>query len=319
MQGKSRWELYKEKNGVTPLDLLNPKTTKSSDDIFNLRYSTCLSCEAFIKLTGQCKECGCFMQKKAKLESAKCPLNKWPNEKESIQDDLNLQYSDIIRIDSPKIIIIKNFISDEECKNILKVKDFPEELWNIDFQLNYPKQNEVPESLWHSMIQWEGMCINITKNDFYSRYSLDQEYYESLALKIKGVAEKYFNVNVAKEQYLINRWRKGREQKPHIDYFIDEDPGHDYDMLEKYNLPRSYLKTFQSKFQTKHFSSLLYLNDDFEGGEIYFPQYDNLSIKPEPGMLVCFAGNEKALHGVKEAIGGVRYTISLFLTDLARI
>ena len=226
---------------------------------------------------------------------------------------------EIIDLESPKIRIVKNFLTKEECDEILKVKEMSEELWSLDYNVNYPKPEQVAENLQYSVSQWDGMCINITKNDFYSRYNLDEKYYEDLALKIKDVAEKYFNVNVVKEQYLINRWRKGREQKPHIDYFIDEDPGHDYDMLERYNLPREYLKTFQSKFQTKHFSSLLYLNDDFDGGEIYFPQYDNLSIKPEPGMLVCFAGNEKALHGVKESIGGIRYTISLFLTDLARI
>jgi len=68
-------------------------------------------------------------------------------------------------------------------------------------------------------------------------------------------------------------------------------------------------------FQTKHYSSLIYLNDDYEGGELYFPEYD-FAIKPEVGTLICFRGDENTLHGVKKVTDGIRYTISLFWEDL---
>lgn len=74
---KTRWEQYKEKNGVTPLDILNPKTKKTDVDISTSRMSICLQCPELISLTKQCKKCGCFMEVKTKLESAKCPLAKW--------------------------------------------------------------------------------------------------------------------------------------------------------------------------------------------------------------------------------------------------
>jgi len=74
---KSKWEEYKEKNGVTPLDLLNPATKKSSDDLAESRIKTCLECPELIKLTTQCKKCGCFMSVKTKFEAAKCPIGKW--------------------------------------------------------------------------------------------------------------------------------------------------------------------------------------------------------------------------------------------------
>jgi len=74
---KSRWQQYKEKNGVTPLDALNPKTKRASDDLAKERLDICLSCPELIKVTKQCKKCGCFMVAKTKLESAKCPLGKW--------------------------------------------------------------------------------------------------------------------------------------------------------------------------------------------------------------------------------------------------
>lgn len=74
---KSRWEEYREKNGVTPLSLLNPNT-KTVDDIKHKeRYDICQNCEFFIPLTKQCKKCGCFMNVKTKLHAAKCPMAKW--------------------------------------------------------------------------------------------------------------------------------------------------------------------------------------------------------------------------------------------------
>jgi len=74
---KSRWEQYKEKNGVTPLDMLNPMRKSSSEDLAETRLSICKACPELIKLTTQCKKCGCFMSAKTKLEAAKCPIGKW--------------------------------------------------------------------------------------------------------------------------------------------------------------------------------------------------------------------------------------------------
>jgi hypothetical protein len=71
------WEKYKEKNGVTPLDLLNPKTKKVEKDVSEGRFSICTQCPELLPVVNQCKKCGCFMEIKAKLEAAKCPLGKW--------------------------------------------------------------------------------------------------------------------------------------------------------------------------------------------------------------------------------------------------
>lgn len=73
----TRWEEYRKKNGVTPLDMLNPNSTQASDEKAEQRLSICLECPELLKLTKQCKKCGCFMQFKTKLDKAICPLNKW--------------------------------------------------------------------------------------------------------------------------------------------------------------------------------------------------------------------------------------------------
>jgi hypothetical protein len=64
-------------NNVKPWDILNPNIPRSSEDVQNNRISICESCERFFKPTRQCKECGCFMDIKTKLEQASCPLEKW--------------------------------------------------------------------------------------------------------------------------------------------------------------------------------------------------------------------------------------------------
>jgi predicted 2-oxoglutarate/Fe(II)-dependent dioxygenase YbiX len=55
-------------------------------------------------------------------------------------------------------------------------------------------------------------------------------------------------------------------------------------------------------------SVVYFLNDDFSGGELFFPQLD-LLIKPEAGMLVCFPSDHNYIHGVNPVTSGHRYTV----------
>ena len=72
------WQEYKKKLGDTrPWDIVNPQTPKADDELANKRLDICLSCDRLIKATKQCKECGCFMALKVKLQHAVCPLSKW--------------------------------------------------------------------------------------------------------------------------------------------------------------------------------------------------------------------------------------------------
>lgn len=56
---------------------------------------------------------------------------------------------------------------------------------------------------------------------------------------------------------------------------------------------------------------VLYLNDGYTGGSIYFPQHD-LELSPKPGTLVWFPGTAEFLHGVKPVESGERITIASF-------
>jgi len=74
----SAWEEYKKKVGSTrPWDILSTNVPRATDEEENTRYSLCQDCPEFIKLTSQCKKCGCFMKMKVKLKEAACPIGKW--------------------------------------------------------------------------------------------------------------------------------------------------------------------------------------------------------------------------------------------------
>lgn len=64
-------------SAVGPMDIINPNTEWASEQKSNERFSICKSCPELIKLTSQCKKCGCFMKAKTKLEKAVCPIGKW--------------------------------------------------------------------------------------------------------------------------------------------------------------------------------------------------------------------------------------------------
>lgn len=92
---------------------------------------------------------------------------------------------------------------------------------------------------------------------------------------------------------------KGSFMYPHVDIvgYVQEEGVNVPDHLNKWS---------------GHLSSVIYLNDNYEGGELYFPDHD-LSIKPEAGDYITWPGNRWYQHGVKEVTSGIRYTLSIWV------
>lgn len=91
----------------------------------------------------------------------------------------------------------------------------------------------------------------------------------------------------------IVRWFPGMEQPPHADDMTDTD-----------------IKGLEHRA----FGSIIYLNDNYEGGQTYYPNY-NISITPQAGKLAIHPGNPDHLHGVTKIEGEIRYTIASFWTS----
>jgi hypothetical protein len=62
------------------------------------------------------------------------------------------------------------------------------------------------------------------------------------------------------------------------------------------------------------YALVAYLNDDYEGGEVFFSKF-GLSLKPKAGTLLAFPTTEQWTHGVTEVQAGpVRYVLPIFIS-----
>lgn len=217
---------------------------------------------------------------------------------------------------NPNYRLIKNFLTHDECTSILnECNKFGEDLWMIDFDLHYPKEKDVSPDYWTGIKDWQGMSLNLDMQDWDKIYQLDKNKYANILNLAKNQVENRFGVSVIKEQFLISRWRVGREQRPHVDYINDHEDN-DFEALYSAGMNESFIKQFKENYTTKNYSTIIYLNENFSGGELYFPQYDELTISPETGMMITFKGDTHHMHGVKKINEGIRYTISIFWTEI---
>jgi len=113
--------------------------------------------------------------------------------------------------------------------------------------------------------------------------------------RLKPIVEEFFNVKVIPTGTTIVRWLPGQFQNPHADKELHE--GRDA------GLPND--------FPNYDLSSLFYLNDDYEGGELYFP-HQGIKFKPKKGAAYFFPGDMNYVHGVTEVKGSIRYTCPFF-------
>lgn len=112
---------------------------------------------------------------------------------------------------------------------------------------------------------------------------------------ISSFVEPFYNVKIRDwEPLQLLHYGEGGHYIPHVDaetLFTDEDG------LELWE-----------KTLDRDISVVYFLNDDFAGGELFFPNLD-LLIKPEAGTLVCFPADHNYIHGVKPVTAGRRYTV----------
>lgn len=117
--------------------------------------------------------------------------------------------------------------------------------------------------------------------------------------RLQPIIEKFFNVTVKSTTPTMVRWLPGQLQNPHADKELHEGPD----------------AGRPNDFPYYDLASLFYLNDDYEGGELYFPK-QMVEFKPKKGAAYFFPGDMNYIHGVKEIKSGIRYTCPLFWTIL---
>jgi Rps23 Pro-64 3,4-dihydroxylase Tpa1-like proline 4-hydroxylase len=106
----------------------------------------------------------------------------------------------------------------------------------------------------------------------------------SLTNAITTCSENYGQENNLNIGYLtpisISKYTVGKWMGPHVDSYNDE--------------------------RSPILSIVLYLNDNYEGGELNFPNQD-VCIKPSAGSLIAFPSVEPYFHESKKIISGIKY------------
>jgi predicted 2-oxoglutarate/Fe(II)-dependent dioxygenase YbiX len=185
------------------------------------------------------------------------------------------------------IHIIKNFIDE---KDVARISAFARTIseWSNGSDVDIFDENGVctyNAAYWNNrQCTWD-ILQRINKEV----YDLIDFYLDKMAV----TAGEIYGCKLQKRPPCIVRWFGGIEQRPHADKQMNDgspNPFTDYDI-----------------------NSLFYWNDDFEGGELYYPQHD-IVVKPEPGLAVIHPGDINYLHGVKMVTSGERYTSPAFFT-----
>jgi len=96
---------------------------------------------------------------------------------------------------------------------------------------------------------------------------------------------------------------------------IKESLWHEHYQMLKYDQGEEYKGHYDGGTPIgRSISCLCYLNDNFEGGELEFPNF-HVKIKPEPGMLILFPSNYAYLHIAHPVTAGTKYSMVTWIKD----
>lgn len=125
---------------------------------------------------------------------------------------------------------------------------------------------------------------------------------QGMVARLKVEVDNFFKVDASPTSPAMVRWLPGQFQMPHADKELHEGPD-----AGKPN-----------DFPYYDIAGLFYINDDYEGGELYFPN-QGIKFKPKAGAAYFFPGDMNYVHGVTEIKSGIRYTVPFFWTILKHI
>ena len=113
--------------------------------------------------------------------------------------------------------------------------------------------------------------------------------------RLKIEVDKFYNVNAKATSPAIVRWPVGTRQEPHADKELHEGPD----------------AGTPNAFPWYDIASIFYINNDYEGGELYFP-LQGIEFKPKARAAYFFPGDMNFIHGVRPVLNGCRYTSPFF-------
>jgi hypothetical protein len=186
------------------------------------------------------------------------------------------------------VLVVENFISEEELEIILNIiNDTKEETWFIEYTQNLKRfclekfgrddvDSLVAEGKFEVTKGWQDKNLNIVDNPIYKIIHKKLNVFVQEADDSLGLSG--FGT--------IQRMQEGIELKPHTDQHTDP---------------------------SIKYAAIIYLNDDYLDGELFFKKNEQL-IKPKKRSLLIFPGNDEFEHGVKHVgKGPIRYVLVGFV------
>lgn len=187
------------------------------------------------------------------------------------------------------VLIVKNFISEEELDTILKIIDkSTEEDWNKEYKQNLVRfcmekfgrsdvDNLVAEGKFEITVGWEDKNLNLVHEPI--TVTLQRRLGNLLELADPSLELAGFGT--------LQRMQKGVELKAHTDQHTDP---------------------------SIRYASILYINDDYTDGTLFFKNKPNSDLRPDPRSLLIFPGTEEFEHGVRHVgEGPIRYVTVGFI------
>lgn len=202
-------------------------------------------------------------------------------------NEKGIQFDEI----TDELISIDNFLTDDELDYIWsRINSATQSDWEVEYMSNLKNfciqkfgrddvDNLVAEGKFEITQNWVDKNLNISDSDY---YRVIHDRLDSLVkqadpeLHLSGLAT-------------IQRMQPGVELKAHTDQHTDP---------------------------SIRYATIVYINDDYNDGELFFKELD-IKLRPKPKSLLVFPGNEKYEHGVEFVKDGpIRYVIVGFIKEV---
>jgi hypothetical protein len=190
--------------------------------------------------------------------------------------------------DDMEVLVVHNYMTEDEFAQVWKVIDeTPEEDWSIHYRQHLKQfclekfgrddvENLVAEGKYEITLGWDDKNYDVSGSPL--ALSLQTKFHNLLqkadpSLELAGFAT-------------LQRMQEGVQLKSHTDQHTDP---------------------------SIKYAAILYLNDDYADGTLFFKNKD-IDLRPKPRDLLVFPGNEEYEHGVRfVGAGPVRYVLVGFV------
>jgi hypothetical protein len=182
----------------------------------------------------------------------------------------------------------------DDIENIKYVYDFLDKE-DLEYLIEVAKKAES---------RFSGSQLHVAANNHLDDASLSdfRKFGEKLNNKIFDVAKEVYKQDFLKETFNfgLNIHKVNSFTDAHVD-IIEDSPG-----FQEPGFKEPVYLNWRDAWDG-YLACNLYLNDDYSGGQIYFPEREYLTIKPKANSLIMWPGNKYFIHGIKKTKITSRY------------